>query len=170
MDAWTKGLAGNNCAGSGRRGARLATPEERAYREEASDEQSASATATARPGQSPKGDGRRSQLGCIGGQNGAVMPGQALTWGLATELPPPAGVGTGHSVREQLDRLVAEMFDRGIRFEDARREFERRYIARALAQAKGNLSRAADLLGVHRNTLTRKVAEYRLDRRRPDPS
>jgi len=62
------------------------------------------------------------------------------------------------------------MFDRGIRFEDARREFERRYIARALAQAKGNLSRAADLLGVHRNTLTRKVAEYRLDRRRPDPS
>jgi DNA-binding protein Fis len=31
-----------------------------------------------------------------------------------------------------------------------------------LLKADGNLGRAADLLGIHRNTLTRKMTEYRL--------
>ena len=35
-------------------------------------------------------------------------------------------------MRDQLEKLVNEMFDRGILFEDARREFERRFISRAL--------------------------------------
>jgi Fis family transcriptional regulator len=68
-------------------------------------------------------------------------------------------------VREQLERLVQEMIDKGIRYDDARREFERCFISRALAQSKGNLCRAADLLGLHRNTMTRKIATYRLKRR-----
>jgi DNA-binding PucR family transcriptional regulator len=34
-----------------------------------------------------------------------------------------------------------------------------------LADADGNLSKAADALGVHRNTLSRKMAEYRIKRR-----
>jgi Fis family transcriptional regulator, factor for inversion stimulation protein len=67
-------------------------------------------------------------------------------------------------VREQLDRLIEEMIDKGIRFTDAQREFERRFIARVLARANGNLSRAADVLGIHRNTLSRKIAAYRLKR------
>ena len=67
-------------------------------------------------------------------------------------------------MREQLDRLVDEMVTKGIRFEDAHREFEKRFIARALAKADGNLGKAADLLGMHRNTLSRKVTEYRLKR------
>ena len=68
-------------------------------------------------------------------------------------------------MREQLDRLIEEMVQRGIRFSDAQREFERRFIARVLASADGNLSRAADILGIHRNTLSRKIAELRLKRR-----
>jgi Fis family transcriptional regulator, factor for inversion stimulation protein len=68
-------------------------------------------------------------------------------------------------VRDQLDKLVQEMLDKGVLYEDARREFERCFIARALGRSGGSLGRAADLLGVHRNTLTRKVAEYRLKRR-----
>jgi Fis family transcriptional regulator, factor for inversion stimulation protein len=67
-------------------------------------------------------------------------------------------------MREQLDRLIEEMVDKGIRFADADREFERRFIARVLARANGNLSRAADVLGIHRNTLSRKIAEHRLKR------
>ena len=31
-----------------------------------------------------------------------------------------------------------------------------------LAKADGNLGKAADLLGIHRNTLARKMTEYRL--------
>jgi Fis family transcriptional regulator len=68
-------------------------------------------------------------------------------------------------VREQLERLIQEMVDRGVLYEDALRVFERAFIAQVLAHTGGNLSRAADKLGIHRNTLSRKVAEYRLRRR-----
>ncbi len=67
-------------------------------------------------------------------------------------------------LREQLDRLVDDMLTRGVRYEDAHREFEKRFIAHALEDAAGNLGRAAERLGMHRNTLSRKVAEYRLRR------
>ncbi len=67
-------------------------------------------------------------------------------------------------MRDQLERLVLEMLDKGVLYEDARREFEKVFIARALQRSKGNVGVAADLLGIHRNTVTRKVAEYRLKR------
>lgn len=67
-------------------------------------------------------------------------------------------------MREQLDRLIDEMLTKGILYEDARREIERRFITRALSRSKGNLGRAADLLGIHRNTLSRKITTYRLKR------
>jgi len=69
-------------------------------------------------------------------------------------------------MRDQLEKLVNEMFDRGILFEDARREFERRFISRALESSDGSLSEAASRLGIHRNTLSRKVVEYKLRSRR----
>lgn len=64
-------------------------------------------------------------------------------------------------MRDLLQRLVEEMVTRGIRFEDGRREFEKCFIARALDASGGNLSEAAKLLGIHRNTLSRKLAEFR---------
>jgi DNA-binding NtrC family response regulator len=69
-------------------------------------------------------------------------------------------------VRELLQRLVDQMMDGGIRFEDGRREFERRFIERALAETDGHLSETATLLGIHRNTLARKMAELRIKRPR----
>jgi DNA-binding NtrC family response regulator len=68
-------------------------------------------------------------------------------------------------VNEKLERLIEEMVAKGIRFDDASREFERRFISQVLAQSDGNLSKAADVLGIHRNTLSRKMAEHRLKRR-----
>ena len=68
------------------------------------------------------------------------------------------------ALRDQLERLVDEMVTKGIRYPDAQREFEKRFIARALSHAKGNIGNAATLLGVHRNTLSRKISEYRLRR------
>jgi Fis family transcriptional regulator, factor for inversion stimulation protein len=67
-------------------------------------------------------------------------------------------------MREQLERLVDEMVSKGIHFADAQREFEKRFIAHVLDKADGNLCEAAALLGMHRNTLSRKLAEYRLRR------
>ena len=68
-------------------------------------------------------------------------------------------------MRERLDRLIEEMIEKGIHFTDAQREFERRFITQVLAGSNGNLSRAADVLGIHRNTLSRKIAELQLKRR-----
>ena len=65
-------------------------------------------------------------------------------------------------MKEQLERLVDEMVDKGLRYDEAHREFEKRFIAHVLARSNGNLCKAADLLGIHRNTLSRKIAEYRL--------
>ena len=68
------------------------------------------------------------------------------------------------ALREELERLVDDMVTRGVRYEDAQREFEKRFIARVLTRADGNLLKAADLLGMHRNTLSRKITDYRLRR------
>jgi DNA-binding NtrC family response regulator len=70
-------------------------------------------------------------------------------------------------VRDLLDQLVAEMVDKGIRYQDAQREFEKRFITRVVQCCDGNLSRAADTLGVHRNTLGRKIQELKIRGLRP---
>ena len=67
-------------------------------------------------------------------------------------------------MRDQLDRLVQEMLDKGILYEDARREFEKMFISRALQRSRGNVGEAAELLGIHRNTVARKITEYRIKR------
>ncbi len=67
-------------------------------------------------------------------------------------------------MREQLDRLVQEMLERGVLYDDARREFEKVFITRALQRSKGSVGDAADLLGLHRNTVARKMTEYRIKR------
>ena len=67
-------------------------------------------------------------------------------------------------MRDQLDKLVQEMLDKGILYEDARREFEKMFILRALQRSKGNVGEAAELLGIHRNTVARKISEYRIKR------
>jgi DNA-binding NtrC family response regulator len=66
-------------------------------------------------------------------------------------------------VKDQLEGLVSQMVDRGILFEEAVGEFEKRFIKRTLERADGNQCRAAKMLGIHRNTLSRKMGEYRLD-------
>lgn len=63
-----------------------------------------------------------------------------------------------------MDRLVSEMLDKGVHYDDARREFEKMFIARALQRTKGNVGDAADLMGLHRNTIARKISEYRIKR------
>ncbi len=65
-------------------------------------------------------------------------------------------------MKQQLDSLVTEMIEKGILFADARREFEKRFIARVLQRHRGNLSRAAKDLKIHRNTLGKKIEEYNL--------
>jgi DNA-binding NtrC family response regulator len=67
-------------------------------------------------------------------------------------------------VRESLERLVSDMLDKGLHYEDVRRELEKLSITRALQRTKGSVGEAAELLGVHRNTIARKISEYRIKR------
>jgi Fis family transcriptional regulator, factor for inversion stimulation protein len=68
-------------------------------------------------------------------------------------------------LKDQLEALVGQMVDRGILFEEAVGEFEKKFIKRVLDRSNGNQSRAARVLGIHRNTLSRKIGVYKLDSR-----
>jgi DNA-binding NtrC family response regulator len=68
-------------------------------------------------------------------------------------------------IAERLERLVDEMVEKGVQFDDAVREFEKRFISRVLGACDGSLTKTADTLGIHRNTLTRKMGTYKIKRR-----
>ncbi len=68
-------------------------------------------------------------------------------------------------MKDQLETLVGLMVERGIHFDEAVVEFEKKYIKRVLEFYKGNQSRAAKLLGIHRNTLSRKLDLYKIEHR-----
>jgi DNA-binding NtrC family response regulator len=65
-------------------------------------------------------------------------------------------------LRDDLADLVQQMIDRGIRFEDAQQEFERVFLTRALAKTNYNVCKAARITGLHRNTLSRKMATHKI--------
>jgi len=65
-------------------------------------------------------------------------------------------------MKQQLDSLVSEMIEKGILFVDAKREFEKHFLSRMLQRHRGTLSKAARDLGIHRNTLGKKIEEYGL--------
>ena len=46
-------------------------------------------------------------------------------------------------MKDQLENLVGQMVDRGILFDEAVNEFEKKFIKRVLDRSKGNQSRAA---------------------------
>jgi DNA-binding NtrC family response regulator len=50
-------------------------------------------------------------------------------------------------------------------FREDRREFERRYITRCLEHTQGNVTRAAEILGMHRQSLQHKLRQLGLGRR-----
>lgn len=66
-------------------------------------------------------------------------------------------------MKRELDNLVVQMYASGITYEEAVREFRRRYIQEVVARNKGNQCKAARELGVHRNTLSRVMADLDLD-------
>jgi DNA-binding NtrC family response regulator len=68
-------------------------------------------------------------------------------------------------MRTRLEALIDEMLDGQIMLDEALTEFEKLYIQKALARNKEHLSRTATKLGIHRNTLAKRVAAYRTQER-----
>ena len=66
-------------------------------------------------------------------------------------------------MKRELDGLIMQMHSSGISYNEAVRQFKRRYLLEVLAHHKGNQCKAAEELGMHRNTLRRTLAELDLD-------
>ena len=60
----------------------------------------------------------------------------------------------------ELEQIVDQMITEGVLFEDALKEFEKRFILDMLDRKKHNLSKAASALGIHLNTLTKRLRDY----------
>ena len=63
-------------------------------------------------------------------------------------------------IHNRLETLIDEMLEGHILLDEAIGEFEKLYIKKALARNKQHLSRTAIVLGIHRNTLAKRVAVY----------
>lgn len=66
-------------------------------------------------------------------------------------------------MKRELDSLVAQMHSSGIPYEEAVREFKRQYLREVLVKHRGNQCKAAEELGMHRNTLSRAMSELGLE-------
>ena len=66
-------------------------------------------------------------------------------------------------MKRELDALITHMHNAGVSYNDAVRQFKRRYLLEVLAKHKGNQCKAAEELGMHRNTLSRTLAELEMD-------
>jgi DNA-binding NtrC family response regulator len=68
-----------------------------------------------------------------------------------------------NTLKRELDALVTQMHSAGVSYSEALRQFKRRYLIEVLAHHRGNQCKAAEELGMHRNTLSRTLAELDLD-------
>jgi len=68
-------------------------------------------------------------------------------------------------MKEQLEQLTAQMYSTGILYDEAVREFKKRFLMNVLVANRGNQFQACKELGMHRNTLNRIIAELKLDAR-----
>ncbi|MDR0499162.1 MAG: hypothetical protein LBH03_05455 [Holophagales bacterium] len=73
-------------------------------------------------------------------------------------------------MRNELQKLVTEMIQKEIPLALAKREFETAFLKEILSKNGGNLSLTAKQVGMHRNTLYRKVGQYFNPMRYPDVS
>lgn len=64
-------------------------------------------------------------------------------------------------LKERMESLCLEMVEKGILFSEAMDQFERCFITEVLRRNNGNLIRTAAILGIHRNTLAKKVKGVR---------
>ncbi len=68
-------------------------------------------------------------------------------------------------MKDQLESLVTQMIERGLLFEEAITEFEKKFILKVLERNQGNQTKAAKAMGIHRNTLNKKLASYNHSRK-----
>ena len=71
------------------------------------------------------------------------------------------------AMKDVFERLVDHLLENGFFMEEAVEILERNLIARVVERTDGNRRAASKLLGIHRNTLQRKIADYKLEEQHP---
>jgi len=64
-------------------------------------------------------------------------------------------------IRPQLEAVIEAMLDGHIMLGEALDEFEKLYIQKAFTRNRKHISNTADALGIHRNTIAKRVQSYR---------
>jgi len=72
-------------------------------------------------------------------------------------------------MKETFETLVDHLLNNGFFMEEAVEILEKTLIARAVERTEGNRCAASKLLGIHRNTLQRKMLEYKIGEPRRKP-
>ncbi len=70
-------------------------------------------------------------------------------------------------MKEGFEGLIDHLVGGGFFLEEAVEILEKGMIGRALAKTNNNQSEASKVLGIHRNTLQRKMLQYEIDGKRP---
>jgi DNA-binding NtrC family response regulator len=68
-----------------------------------------------------------------------------------------------------IEDLAKTLLESSFFMEEAVELLEKGMITGALVRTEGNQSEASKILGIHRNTLQRKMADYKIDGRRKKP-
>jgi DNA-binding protein Fis len=63
-------------------------------------------------------------------------------------------------LKDRLEILCTEMIEKGILYSEAMEQFEKCFITELMHRNDGNLIRTASKLGIHRNTLSKKVKHF----------
>jgi Fis family transcriptional regulator, factor for inversion stimulation protein len=66
-------------------------------------------------------------------------------------------------MKDELESVVLQMYEAGMRCSEAVREFKEAFILTVLKDQRGNQCRAAKKLGIHRNTLRRTIRDLEID-------
>lgn len=63
-------------------------------------------------------------------------------------------------MKAEMEQLIERMIAGGILYEEALQEFEKGFILKMLNRHNNNLSKASVALGIHRNTLSKRLEQY----------
>jgi DNA-binding NtrC family response regulator len=69
-------------------------------------------------------------------------------------------------IRPRLEAVIEDMLDGHIMLDEALEEFEKLYIQKAYTRNKKRISHTALALGIHRNTISKRVNSYRAEERK----
>jgi DNA-binding NtrC family response regulator len=66
------------------------------------------------------------------------------------------------NIHQKLEIVIDEMVEKELSLKDALKEFEKIYIEKAARVYKGNMTKMAKALGIHRNTLRNRAKSLKI--------